>query len=69
MAHGHDWPKGSLICEECTDSPSYIGIDNYDYCENASLVVLRAINLNPTWLEDVSNAETAVLAAVAANSD
>ena len=69
MAHGHDWPKGSLICEECTDSPSYIGIDNYDYCEKASLVVLRAINLNPIWLEDVSNAEIIVSAAVAANSD
>jgi hypothetical protein len=67
--HGHEWPKGSLICEECTNSPSYIGIDNYDHCETASLVVLRAINLNPNWLEEVSKAQPAVLAAVAANSD
>lgn len=70
--HGHDWPKGSLICEECTNSPSYIGIDNYDYCEDASLVVLKAINLNPIWLGEFSKAETvatAVMAVVAANSE
>ena len=48
--HSHEWPKATLTDDECEDSLSYIGYEEYGYCELAVLVAMKAINPQP---EDV----------------
>jgi hypothetical protein len=67
--HGHDWPIGNLICEECSESPSYIGLEVYDLCELASAASLKIINLSEGCFDDLLNAEPIVMAAFSANRE
>lgn len=67
--HGHDWNFGNLICDECSNSPSYIGIEVYELCELASLVSLKVINLSQVHFERLLNAESIVDASFKVNSN
>jgi hypothetical protein len=67
--HGHDWSLGNLICEECLESPSYIGIEVYDLCELASAASLKIINLSEACFGELLKAEPIVMAAFNANRE